>query len=107
MRKFNLSEMKRGWFIGNFIPSVLKTDLFEVGIMNHKKGEDWPNHFHSEATEYNVLLKGSMTVNGQKIKSGEIFILERKEPCKPIFKENCTIVCVKVPSVPGDKYEIL
>ena len=107
MRKFSLSEMKRGWFIGNFFPSVLKTDLFEVGIMNHKKGEEWPKHFHAEATEYNVLLKGSMTVNGQLIKSGDIFILEKNEPCKPIFKENCTIVCVKVPSIPGDKYEIL
>lgn len=107
MRKFSLSEMKRGWFIGNFFPSVLKTDLFEVGIMNHKKGEEWPKHFHAEATEYNVLLKGSMTVNGQLIKSGDIFILEKNEPCKPIFIENCTIVCVKVPSIPGDKYEIL
>ena len=107
MQKFNMNDMHRGWFIGNFLPSVLKTDLFEVGIIKHEKGEDWPEHFHVVSTEYNVLLEGSMSVNGTLIEVGEIFILDKNEPCKPIFNENCTIICVKVPSIPGDKYEIL
>ena len=99
--------MHRGWFIGDFLPSVFKTNLFEVGILKHKKGENWPEHYHSEATEYNVLLDGSMSVNGNFIHAGEIFILEKEESCKPIFFEDCTLVCVKVPSIPGDKFEVL
>ena len=106
MRKYNLKEMHRGWFIGNFLPSVLKTNLFEVGILQHKKGEEWPEHFHAQATEYNVLIDGSMTVNGNLIKAGEIFILEKNEKCKPIFLQDCMVLCVKVPSIPEDKYEV-
>ena len=107
MQKFNISEMHRGWFIGDFEPSVLKTDLFEVGILKHKKGENWPEHYHAIATEYNVLVDGSMSINGIMIEVGEIFILKKKEKSKPIFYEDCTVLCVKVPSIPGDKYEVL
>ena len=106
MQKIDIKEMYRGWFIGNFDPSVLKTDLFEVGILKHKKGENWPEHYHAEATEYNVLIEGSMSINGTLIKAGEIFVIHRNEPSKPTFHDNCTIVCVKVPSIPGDKYEV-
>ena len=106
MRKFNIKEMHRGWFIGDFLPSVLRTNLFEVGILKHHKGEEWPKHYHAEATEYNVLINGSMTVNNNLIKEGEIFILEKNEICNPIFHKDCTVLCVKVPSIPGDKYEV-
>jgi hypothetical protein len=45
----NINRMFRGWFIGDFEPSVLKTKNFEVGVLIHKKGELWPKHFHKEA----------------------------------------------------------
>ena len=106
MRKFNLQEMHRGWFIGDFLPSVLRTNLFEVGILRHHKGEEWPEHFHAEAVEYNVLINGSMTVNNNLIQEGEIFVLEKNENCKPIFHKDCIVLCVKVPSIPSDKHEV-
>ena len=106
MRKFNIDEMHRGWFIGDFLPSVLRTNLFEVGILKHYQGEEWPKHYHAKATEYNVLINGSMTVNNNLIQEGEIFVLEKNEICKPIFHKDCTVLCVKVPSIPGDKHEV-
>ena len=36
--------------------------------------------------------------------AGDIFVVEPNEISDPMFHEDCTIVCVKVPSVPGDKY---
>ena len=36
---FKLSKMVRGWFIGNFSPTVKKTKLFEVAIQNYSKGD--------------------------------------------------------------------
>ena len=65
MRVSNIKDMTRGWFIGDFEPSMLRTKAFEVGVLTHKKGEQWPTHYHKKAAEYNVLLEGSMTVNGQ------------------------------------------
>ena len=37
---------------------------------------------------------------------GNIFLIEKNEIAQPEFLEDCTIVCVKSPSVPGDKYEV-
>jgi len=106
MIKRNIKEFVRGWFIGNFEPNVLKTDQFEVGMLTHKKGEKWPKHYHAIGTEYNVLISGSMTVCGQDISPGDVFVIEPNEVADPVFHEDCALICVKAPSIPGDKYEV-
>lgn len=106
MRVTNIEKMKRGWMIGDFEPSILRTKDFEVGILTHKKGEFWAAHFHKEAEEYNLLLDGKMKINGVLIEPGTIFILEKNEIAKPEFLEDCRVLVVKVPSLPGDKYEV-
>lgn len=107
MKTASLSSMHRGWFIGDFEPSILRTKDFEVAVLTHKKGECWPKHYHAVATEYNVLVSGLMTVNDTIISPGTIFIFEPGEIADPIFHADCTIVTVKTPSVIGDKYEVL
>jgi quercetin dioxygenase-like cupin family protein len=106
MKKHNVSDFWRGWFIGNFEPSVLKTEQLEVGVLTHAKGEVWTKHYHKVGTEYNLLIRGKMTICGETINEGEIFILEPNEVADPVFLEDCTVLCVKTPSSPGDKYEI-
>lgn len=101
---FSLENMIRGWFVGDFSPSVLKTPLFEVGVLKHHKGEQWPEHYHKVATEITVLISGLMDMNGKIIKPGDGFIFSPNEIAKPIFLEDCVVVVVKTPSVPGDKY---
>lgn len=103
----NLGNMFRGWFIGNFEPSIYRTDKFEVGVLFHAKGEKWPKHYHKEAVEVNVLISGKMIINGKSLSPGNIFLFEKNEIAEPEFLEDCTIVCVKSPSVPGDKYEVI
>lgn len=105
MRIYNIKNMTRGWFIGNFEPSILRTKDFEVGLLTHKKGEVWPKHYHALAVEYNVLIEGSMTVQGTKINPGDIFVFDPMEIADPVFHEDCKVLCVKVPSVIGDKHE--
>jgi quercetin dioxygenase-like cupin family protein len=102
----NLKNMCRGWFVGNFTPSIYRTDQFEVGVLFHPKGEKWPKHYHKEAVEINVLISGRMIINGRLLSSGNIFLIEKNEIADPEFLEDCTIVCVKSPSIPGDKYEV-
>lgn len=98
-----LSDSVRGWVIGNFTPSLLRTKKFEVGILSHKKGEKWPFHIHDELCEYNYIYSGKMLINGLEFKTGDSFMFEKGHPAIPIFTEDCTIICVKVPSVPKDK----
>lgn len=106
MIRDDLKNMFRGWFVGNFEPSIYKTDQFEVGVLFHPKGEKWPKHFHKEAVEINVLISGKMILNGEELTPGNIFLIEKNEIAEPEFLEDCTIICVKSPSVPGDKYEV-
>lgn len=103
MNIYKMNQMKGGWFIGNFEPSVLKTTQFEIGILKHKKGEQWPKHKHKYAEEYNYIIEGQMTIQNTLLSSGDIFILNRGEIADPVFLEDCVVIVVKVPSIPGDK----
>jgi hypothetical protein len=98
-----LENMKRGWLIGDFAPSILRTSAFEVAYLHHKKGEIWPAHVHNLADEYNVLIRGSMKLNNEILAQGDIFIIKRGMLVKPTFLEDCEILCIKVPSIPSDK----
>ena len=103
MQVSKLSDMWRGWFIGDFEPSVLRTKSFEVGVLEHKAGEQWPAHYHPEGTEYNVLLEGSMNVCNTELSAGDVFVIEPGEVADPTFYQDCKILCVKIPSNPNDK----
>lgn len=106
MKVGKIKDTHRGWVIGNFEPSLLRTKDFEVGILKHPKGEKWPAHYHKIATEYNILISGSMRLCGYELVAGDTFILEPNEVADPIFHEDCTIICIKVPSDTKDKYII-
>lgn len=104
MRVGKLSDMHRGWIIGNFEPSLFKTDQFEVGILLHPKGQIWPTHFHKLGTEYNILISGTMRLCEVELIPGDTFIVEPYEIAEPIFHEDCLIVCIKIPGNKDDKY---
>ena len=101
-----LNTFTRGWIIGDFENSLLRTKDFEICVRVHTKGEVYPAHVHKIITEYNVLISGHMTMCGVELHSGDTFIVEPNEVADPIFHEDCTIVCVKVPSIPNDKFNI-
>ena len=98
--------MHIGWFIGDFEPTAWKTKDFEVSYRVHKKGEKWDYHYHKIATEINLLTSGHMKMCGKEIVAGDIFVVHPMEIADPIFYEDCEVVCIKVPSIPGDKYVV-
>jgi len=104
MKKFRLEDMKSGWFAGNFLPTAFKTKDFEACYRIHLKGEVWDKHTHKIGTEINLLVKGKMKMCGHVLNSGDIFVVFPWELSDPVFFEDCEIVCIKTPSVPGDKY---
>jgi mannose-6-phosphate isomerase-like protein (cupin superfamily) len=100
----SLKDMKRGWFLGDFLPCAYSSKEVEVGILEHKKGEEWPAHIHKRGDEINVLLSGSMQINTQPISAGQVFVIPKGHLTKATFFEDCRIVCVKLPSDTRDKY---
>ena len=76
MNLHRLEDMKGGWVVGDFIPSVLKTKTFEVAVQTHERGYVSPLHLHKKFKEINVIVSGSITVNGRKLKDGDIFVFD-------------------------------
>ena len=104
IKQNKLENMTRGWCIGDFSPSILKTELFEVGYLKHSKDEMWPAHLHKKADEYNILIKGKMTINNETIEKGDIFVVPKGMLTSAKFLEDCEILCIKVPSNTKDKF---
>ena len=104
MKVYNLRDMKKGWFIGNFYPSVLFTDQVEVGIKKYKAGEYEPVHHHKIATEITVITDGEVKMNGVVHKAGAILVIEPNTATDFLALTDVTTTVVKYPGVNDDKY---
>ena len=104
MKIHRIDDMTKGWFVGNFEPSIFKTEEFEVGHHKHPKGDPTQNHYHKKSTEINVIIKGKMIVNGKELKAGDIFSFEPYEVAEAEFLEDTELIVVRNASVPDDKY---
>ncbi|MCA1701794.1 MAG: hypothetical protein LC808_00390 [Actinobacteria bacterium] len=103
MRTFVAADMTGGWFVGDFEPTALRTTAAEVCLKRHHEGEHWPAHTHAVAVEVTLVVSGQMSINGVEMGPGDGFVLDPGEVAVPVFHMDCTVVVVKVPSVPGDK----
>ena len=101
---YNLEDMKKGWFIGDFDVSVFRTKGFEVAIKRYKKGDGEPLHWHEKACEFTVVISGLVSFNGNIFKENAIVIVEPNERVEFKALEESVTCCVKIPSVIGDKY---
>lgn len=99
-----LDDMVRGWFIGNFQPTVLQTSNVEVGVKTYHAGdyEEW--HYHREASEITVIISGMVEMNGIRHGAGDILVID---PCEGTdFRALTDVinVVVKLPGAQDDKH---
>lgn len=100
-----ISDMKGGWFIGNFSPSLLKTNDCEVAVKSYNKGDYESSHFHKIATEFTVIISGRVKMNGVEYCAGDIVVMEPNERTDFECLSDGTInVVVKIPGANNDKY---
>lgn len=104
MKKYNLNEMKLGWFIGNFSPSIIQTPDFEVAIKEYKKNSFEERHYHLIAKEITVIVSGKVIMNGKEFIKGDIIVIEPGESSNFVTIEDTVTAVVKVPSAKNDKY---
>jgi hypothetical protein len=100
---YDLSDFKRGWFIGNFEPSIVRSQDFEICITSHTQGEESIPHYHTHSTEINVVVDGFLNVNGKLLRAGEIFVYEAYEVSDVKFLADSILCVVRIPSQPNDK----
>ena len=106
MKTAKLDTMIRGWFIGNFSPTLCNTNAFEAGVKHFAAGEREETHYHAIATEYTVIVFGKVRMNGQEYTSGDIIIMEPGEATDFYCEEAAVTAIIKIPSVQNDKFII-
>lgn len=104
MNKYNIKDFFKGWFIGNFSPSLFKTENFEVAVKYYNKGDGESGHYHKIATEWTMVIKGSVQMGDSIYTEGDIIeIPPYKNTDFEALEETATVV-IKIPSVKDDKY---
>lgn len=106
MKNAKLKNMKGGWFIGNFEPSLFKTNDCEVAVKSYKKGDKEAKHYHKIATEYTVVVKGRIKMFGNVYEEGDIVVVEPGETTEFEALEDAMNVVVKIPGANNDKYVV-
>jgi hypothetical protein len=101
MKIEKLSDMTKGWFVGDFSPTVLAT---QVGVKHYTAGQKEERHYHEVATEITLILTGHVRMNNKEFHAGEIIIIEPMESTDFEVIEDTTTVVVKLPGKSNDKY---
>jgi NDP-sugar pyrophosphorylase family protein/quercetin dioxygenase-like cupin family protein len=104
LQNFHLDKMIGGWFVGNFKPSVMQTENFEVAVKRYKAGATEASHVHFKADEITVVVEGEVEMNGKKFIKGEIIHLAPGEKGEFRALTDTINVVVKSPSIIGDKH---
>ncbi|MEE9367505.1 MAG: hypothetical protein V3V05_01445 [Pontiella sp.] len=97
-------DMVRGWFIGNFDPSALKTNDVEVALQEYEAGDYDERHYHKIATEITLIVEGEVEMNGVQYSQGDIVVIHPGESTDFRALTKAKNVVVKIPGVNHDKY---
>jgi quercetin dioxygenase-like cupin family protein len=100
----NLNDFTKGWIIGNFEPTLLNTNDFEVAIKRYNAGDYENSHHHKISTEYTIIVEGTVLMNEIEYKKDDIIIIKPNESTDFKCLTDVTTVVIKTPSSKDDKY---
>jgi len=104
MNKLSIKDFVRGWLVGDFEPSLVKSKDLEVAIQYYKAGDQEPKHVHKIAREITVIAYGRVTMSGAEYLTGDIVDIPPGVPTDFFALEDSATVVIKTPSAPSDKY---
>lgn len=104
MKVAKLEDMVKGWFVGSFDPTLIKTNDVEVAVKEYKKGDYEAKHYHKIATEITVIISGKVRMNGIEYSNGDIIVIEPNEVTDFEALEDAVNTVVKFPGASDDKY---
>lgn len=104
MKHARLDGMIKGWFVGDFEPTLLRSKDVEVAVKYYKAGDREDTHHHRVAVEITAIVSGEVTMMGRRWTAGDIVMVEPGEATDFEALTDAVNVVVKMPSVMGDKY---
>jgi mannose-6-phosphate isomerase-like protein (cupin superfamily) len=99
-----LDDMVRGWFVGDFEPTVERSSEVEVAVKSYAAGDAEERHVHKVATEVTAVVSGSVRMDGTDLHAGDIVRIPPGRPSDFLALTDAVVVAVKLPAVAGDKY---
>lgn len=106
MKKFKSKDFIRGWIIGDFTPSIIKTKNFEVCYRTEVPSKIQP-HYHKKGEEITIVLRGESIINNESMISGDIFVLYPNEIVQGEIIKETEIIVIRPYSDTKDKYDCL
>jgi len=106
MELFNIDDFVKGWFVGNFEPSLYKTNDVEVAYKSYKAGDKEAKHYHKIATEITIITSGIVKMNGNEYHRGDVIIMNPNDVADFSVIEDAENIVVKIPGANDDKYEV-
>lgn len=104
MKKFQLKEFMKGWFIGPFIPTLNESNHFECAVKKYNAGDYEEKHYHKLSTEYTVIASGQVRMNNVEYGPDSIIEINPFEVTDFEALTDVITFVVKIPAVIGDKY---
>ena len=104
MKIRKLDDMVRGWFVGNFEPSILCTNDVEVAVKKYAEGDFEETHHHKIATEITLVLSGRVAMFEKEFSEGDIVLVEPGDATSFLALSDAVTVVVKHPGANNDKY---
>lgn len=104
MRTDRIENMVKGWFVGNFEPTLYRTSDCEVAYKIYKKGDKEQKHFHKVAVEITLVTKGKVRMFEQVFTEGDIVIVNPGDATSFEAIEDAANIVVKIPGKVNDKY---
>jgi hypothetical protein len=99
----SIADFPKGWIIGDFSPSLFVNKNVEVSVKYFRSGDLEPSHKQLIATEITVVVSGKIRMKDLILSEGQIVTIPPGEFADFEALTDCSLVCIKYPSIPSDK----
>ncbi len=79
MKTARLEAMTKGWFVGDFSPTLHRTRDIEVAVKHYRAGDHEPAHYHKIAREFTAVISGRVRMSDREFGPGDIIEIEPGE----------------------------
>lgn len=103
MERQNVAGYVGGWFIGDFVPTMLATKDFEACIKRYSVGDREPLHYQLLATEFTLVISGRCRIGSYTLGPDDVLRINPLEAADFEALTDVVLVAIKTPSISSDK----
>ncbi len=105
MRMMKIGDMKKGYFVGNFEPSIVKNDCVEISIKGAGRYTLDAAYYRKKDTTLIVILSGKMDIDGEKYGKGDALVFEPGELINLFALTNLGMLVIHFPGTKKDLHQ--